>query len=108
MICHLLFKTALGISGVCLILFFIALPSLFKSTKGKILIVLACFLGILSGVCYIGIAYVPYNIDYWGHRTFVRTGFILFLLMSFFYTAAILVERHYPNRYAGAKSLPIQ
>jgi hypothetical protein len=97
---HLLFKTALGVSGVCLILFFIALPALFRSNGAKALVLLASFLGILAGVCYIGIAEVPYNEDYWGHRTFVRTGFILFLLMSFAYTAAILVERQYPNHYA--------
>lgn len=102
MTCHLLFKTALGVSGICLILFFVALPSLFKSNGSKALIFIASFLGILSGICYIGIAYVPYNVDYWGHRTFVRTGFILFLLMSFFYTAAILSEKKYPNRYAVA------
>jgi len=100
--CHLLFKTALGISGVCLIFFFIALPTLFKSNGSKAIILIASFLGILSGICYIGIAYVPYNVDYWGHRTFVRTGFILFLLMSFFYTAAILINKDYPNRYALA------
>ena len=101
-LCHFLFKTALGISGACLILFFIALPSLFKSNASKALILIASFLGILSGVCYIGIAYVPYNVDYWGHRTFVRTGFILFLFMSVFYTAAILANKDYPNRYAAA------
>ena len=86
-ICHLLFKTALGISGICLILFFVALPSLFKSNGSKALILIASFLGILSGICYLGIANVPYNVDYWGHRTFVRTGFILFLFMSLFYTS---------------------
>ncbi len=99
-ISHLLFKTALGISGVCLILFFIALPSLFESRGGKILVLIASLFGIFAGMCYIGIAEVPYNENYWGHRTFVRTGFINFLLMSFAYTAAILFERDYPNHYA--------
>ncbi len=102
MICHLLFKTALGISGICLILFFIALPTLFKSNGSKALILIASFLGILSGICYIGIANVPYNVDYWEHRMFVRIGFSLFLLMSIFYTIAILLNKYYPNRYAAA------
>jgi len=100
--CHLLFKTALGISGASLIAFFMALPSLFRSNGSKAIILIASFLGILSGICYIGIAAVPYNVDYWSHRTLVRTGFILFLFMSFFYTAAILANKHYPNRYAVA------
>ncbi|MFT5167017.1 MAG: hypothetical protein ACI8P3_002254 [Saprospiraceae bacterium] len=102
MLCHLLFKSALSISGLCLIFFFVALPSLFKSNRSKALILIASFLGILSGICYIGIAYVPYNVDYWQHRMFVRTGFILFLFMSLFYAIAILVDKNYPRRYAAA------
>lgn len=97
---HLLFKTALGVSGICLILYFLALPFLFKSSGAKILILIACFFGIIAGLCYIGIAQVPYNENYWGHRTFVRTGFINFLLMSFAYTGAILAEKNYSNHYA--------
>lgn len=102
LICHLLFKTALGISGISLILFFIATPSLFRQNGAKGMMLIASFLGVLAGVCYIGIAAVPYDVDYWGHRTFVRTGFILFLLMSFFFTAAVFIEKNYPNRYGMA------
>ncbi len=99
---HFLFKTALGTSGLCLILYFIAIPALFRQNTAKTVMFIASFLGILAGICYIGIATVPYDIDYWGHRTFVRTGFILFLLMSFFYTTAIFLEKNYPNRYGLA------
>ncbi len=99
---HLLFRTTLTISGVCLILFFVALPTLFKSNSTKTLIIIASFFGIIAGVCYIGIANVPWNIDLRLHRSWVYRGFMSFLLMTVFYSAAILTEREYPNRYAKA------
>ncbi len=99
---HLLFSTTLTISGVCLILFFIALPGLFKSNSAKAMIFMASFFGIIAGACYIGIANVPWNIDLRLHRTWVYRGFISFLIMTVFYSAAILAEQNYPNRYAKA------
>ena len=99
---HLLFRTTLTISGICLMLFFVALPNLFKSSNTKILIIIASFFGIIAGTCYIGIANVPWNIDLRLHRSWVYRGFISFLIMTIFYSAAILAEKEYPNRYAKA------
>ena len=102
---HILFNATLTVSGVCLILFFVALPSLFHSNSGKILIFIAAFFGIISGICYIGIAHVPWNINLRLHHSWVYKGFISFLLMTVFYSAAILVEKNYPNHYAKAFGL---
>ena len=99
---HIVFKFTLTISGICLILFFVALPSLFKSNISKVLILIAAFFGIISVVCYIGIANVPWNLDLRLHHSWVYKGFISFLIMTIFYSAAILVEESYPNRYAKA------
>ena len=99
---HIIFKATLTISGVCLILFFVALPTLFKSNVTKILILIASFFGIIAGVCYIGIANVPWNLDLRLHHSWVYKGFISFLIMVLFYSAAILMEKSYPNRYAKA------
>lgn len=99
---HIVFRTTLTVSGVCLVLFFVALPGLFNSSSGKILILIASFFGIVAGVCYIGIANVPWNIDLRLHHSWVYKGFISFLLMTVFYSAAILVEKSYPNHYAKA------
>lgn len=101
-ITHLIFKTALTVGGICLLLFFIALPSLFKRPISKILALTTMLLGIIASLSYIGIGHVPLNVNYWGHRYFVRVGFLAFLSMTFFYTLAILSERQYPNRYALA------
>ena len=102
---HLIFKTALSIGGICLMLFFTALPALFKQPLAKFLAVITTVFGIMAGISYIGIANIPWNVDYWGHRVFVRFGFLAFLAMTFFYTLAILIEKQYPNRYAFAMTV---
>ena len=97
--CYLLFKTALTISGICIILFFSILPSFFKHDIAKILAYCALFFGMAAGACYIGIGWIPLNESYRGHIFFVTRGFIAFLMMSFFYTLAIFMEKNYPNKY---------
>lgn len=99
MTCHRIFKAALTISGSTLILFFTALPSLFKKPSTKTLAIIAAVLGIIAGFCYIGIGWVPWNESYWGHRRYVRISFLSFLSMIVFYVLAIYSERSYPNKY---------
>jgi len=100
--CHSIFKAALTISGFTLILFFIALPSLFSKPSTKMLITIAAVLGIVAGVCYIGIGWVPWNEDYWVHRRYVRISFLAFLGMTLLYTTAIFSDPNYPNKYGRA------
>ena len=97
--CHNLFKATLTISGVCIILFFSILPSFFKHEVAKILSYCALFCGMMAGACYIGIGWIAWNENYWGHIFFVTRGFIAFLMMSLFYTLAIFLEKDYPNKY---------
>lgn len=99
---HWIFKTTLTIGGVCLVVFFVALPQLFTRPSSKALALLTMIFGILAGVSYIGIGQVPWNVNYWGHRLYVRVGFLAFLAMTFFFTLAILVDKKYPKRYAAA------
>jgi len=102
MTCHRIFKAALTISGSTLILFFIALPTLFTKPTTKTLVIIASILGIIAGLCYIGIGWVSWNESYWGHRRYVRISFLAFLIMIIFYAAAIYSERSYPNKYGNA------
>ncbi len=97
---HRLFKTSLTIAGLSVILFFVALPGLFRPQGARLVAYLAAFFGIGAGICYIGIGWVPYNVSYYGHISFVRTGFLLFLAMSLCYATAIVSAPQYPNRYA--------
>ncbi len=102
MLCHYLFKTALTISGITLILFFGVVPSLFSNPISKGLGSFAALLGIAAGLCYIGIGWIPWNEHYWQHTWYVRWGFIAFLGMSLVYTPAIFADRQYPDRYGWA------
>ena len=99
---NVLFKTSLYLVGGSLILFFLILPGLFKSTEARLLAVVATVAGLISAACYIGIANTPLNVDYGLHTLYVRSGFIAFLVMSLFYSLAIKEEEGYPDSYARA------
>jgi hypothetical membrane protein len=95
----LIFKTTMAVTGLCISLFFLAVPSLFKKGGTKALATIAAFFGIIAGISYILIGNIPYDLSYWAHTRYVRIGFISFFLMVIFYTSAIFAERDYPNRY---------
>ena len=99
--CHNIFKTTLTISGVCTMLFFTLLPSVFKSEASKFLAWCGMFFGIAAGACYIGIGWIAWNVDYWWHIFYVTRGFIAFLIMSVFYAIAIYMDEDYPNKYGN-------
>ena len=99
---NFLFKTSLTTVGLSLCLFFLILPGMFRNTEAKLLAVLATVTGLISALCYIGIAHTPLNVDYGIHTLYVRAGFIAFLAMSLFYSLAIRSEDNYPNSYATA------
>jgi hypothetical membrane protein len=99
---NFIFKTALILTGVCISLFFSVLPGIFQNPMAKAVVSLSAVAGIAAGVSYIGIGWVPYDINYWRHHFFVRSGFIAFLSMSFLLAVAIFLEKGYPNRYGYA------
>jgi hypothetical protein len=90
------------VTGACIILFFTALPGIFKNELAKGMAVLAALLGGIAGCCYVGIGWVPYDWSYGGHHLFVRLGFVSFLLMSWAFAVAIFLEKNYPKKYAWA------
>lgn len=98
--CHYLFKTTLTIAGLCVMLFFLFLPTLFYRRTAFGLSLLVALLGIYAGWCYIGIGWIPWDVSYWGHIGYVKSGFLAFLGMSILYTMAIFSHPDYPNRYA--------
>lgn len=96
---NLIFRLALTLVGLCISLYFCALPGIFKNKVGQAVMWLAALAGIVSGISYIGIGWVPYDVSYRGHHSFVRVGFVSFLLMGMLYAVAIFLEKGYPNRY---------
>jgi len=97
-----LFKIALSVSGGCLILFFFALPGIFNNKIAKSLAIITGLFGLVAAISYIAIANIPWNVNYRGHVYYVRIGFLAFLMVTIFYSIAILLEPRYPRRYAVA------
>lgn len=98
----LLFQIGLITVGISLGVYFLVLPAIFRHADARFLAAAASFLGLLAAASYIGIALFPLNVNYRLHTVFVRLGFIAFLIMSLFYTLAILNEPGYPKHYARA------
>jgi len=83
------------------VLFFLAFPQFFKDTRtARITSLLGSFFGILSGLCFIGVACTPADIQQGCHITFVLWAFRLFPVAVFFYVLAIFFQPGYPKRYA--------
>jgi hypothetical protein len=95
-----LFTMALTLSGLALIIFFLASPDLFKNTSGRIPSLLGSIVGVFSGLFYIGIAFTPADLHREWHGNFVLLAFSSFFIVVIFYTIAIFLNKGYPNRYA--------
>lgn len=98
-----LFITALALAGIVLILFFLAVPHYFRerSTVRRLSYAGSTF-GVMSGICFVGIAAVPSDINLTLHRLFVYVAFTALLVVVICYTAAILKSNSFPKTYALA------
>lgn len=97
----LLFFIGLFAAGSGLVLFCLAFPQFFTSIKAaRISSLLGSFFGILSGLCFIGVAFTPADIHTGWHITFVLWAFRLFPAAVFCYVFAIFFRPGYPKRYA--------
>jgi len=105
-ISSVLFIVALSLAGAMLALFFVAFAQFFnQSFWGQLLSRLGSAAGVISGICFVGIAATPANLHGWAHGAFVDWAFRMFLLAVVLYTAAILVEHQYPKRLAWVFAL---
>jgi hypothetical membrane protein len=105
-ISSVLFIVALSLAGAMLALFFVAFAQFFnQSLRGQLLSRLGSVAGVISGICFVGIAATPANLHGWAHGTFVDWAFRMFLLAVVLYTAAILVQHQYPKRLAWVFAL---
>lgn len=97
----ILFTSALTIVGVGLAVFFIALTKFFRDTRSSaILPRTAALLGVVAGLCFIGVAFTPWNLYLAAHNHFVMWAFRTFLGAVLIYGIAILRERTLPNYFA--------
>ena len=97
----ILFFVALTLVGAGLVLFFVAFrPFFVHSTAGKVLSAIGTLFGIVSGICFIGVAFTPANLQLTLHGQFVMWAFETFPVAVFLYAGAILLHKSYPRRFA--------
>ena len=101
-----LFIAALSLAGTMLAMFFVVLAQFFNQPSWtKWIGRLGAVAGVVSGVCFVGIAATPANVHGWAHGVFVDWAFRTFLLAVVLYTAAILGQQQYPRRLAWVFAL---
>jgi cytochrome bd-type quinol oxidase subunit 2 len=96
-----LFFIALAAAGICLVIFFIIFPRLFQSScTQRVLALIGSILGVLAGICFVGIACAPADIARPAHVQFVIWAFRLFPLAVLVYLPVLFMDKHYPKLYA--------
>ncbi|MHC4781194.1 MAG: hypothetical protein ACYTFG_21680 [Planctomycetota bacterium] len=96
-----LFNSALGQAGIGLAMFFAAFPACFRQYRAKLLALIALPLGFASGVFFVGVALTPMDLFLSTHEAFFIWAFRAFPLAVLLATAAICLDRDYPNGYAA-------
>ncbi len=95
-----LFFIALAVVGISFVPFLIALPNLFtKSRLARYLSILGSVIGSYSAICYVGIAFTPWNLAIEGHIFFVQNGFLSIVPVALCYTFAMLLKKGFPKQY---------
>jgi len=100
-ISFILFFAALNLVGVGLALFFIAFRPFFVGSRaGKVLSAIGMLFGVISGICFAGVAWTPANLQPTLHGQFVMWAFQAFPVAVILYAIAILLHKSYPKRFA--------
>lgn len=96
-----LFTAALTAVGIALAIFFIAFAQLFIGEgSSKWLSTLGAIFGVVAGICFIGVAFTPWNLYLEAHNLFVRWAFRLFLAAVILFIIAAWREKNLPRRFA--------
>ena len=95
-----LFCLALSIAGIGLIFFFIAFRQFFKNDRvGNVVSAVGTMIGVISGVCFIGVAFAPYDLLLDIHFQFVLWAFRTFFFAVSIYAYLVFRQSYYPHRY---------
>ena len=92
---------ALTTVGVGLAIFFLALVRFFVGSRsGRWLSGLASLFGIITGICFIGVAFTPWNLYLQAHNQFVHWAFRAFLAAVLLDAIAVFGEKSLPKQMA--------
>ena len=93
-----LFVIALFGASIAMVLYFVAAPQLYHG-RSRFFATLGSIPGIVSGICFAGVAFTPWDISGGLHGYFVKGAFLSFLGAVYFYALAIFKSAHTPNFY---------
>tara|TARA_B100000767_G_C19628041_1_gene477021 strand:- start:39 stop:656 length:618 start_codon:yes stop_codon:yes gene_type:complete len=97
----ILFSLSLTVVGVTFILYYLTIPSLFKSDRLSYFIsLLGSLFAIAGSLCLIGTGLTPSDLVLESHKFFANNIFYSFLCTSFFYTLVIFKSNSIKKRYA--------
>lgn len=92
-----LFFLALVLAGSGLIVFFIAFRAFFPANRTAALLGTVC--GVAAGLCFIGVAFTPYDLFLDAHIQLVFWAFRTYLAAVGLYAFVIFRQHAYPRRY---------
>src|ERR1700678_3633252 len=76
----ILFTSSLTLVGIGLAVFFVALIQFFRDSRsGPLLPYAGALLGVIAGLCFVGVAFTPWNLYFAAHNHFVMWAFRTFL-----------------------------
>ncbi len=100
LIASVIFAYALFTLGAFMAVWFVAMPGVFSVSKtARGLSKAAAVIGVVAGISFIGISLVPSNINMDLHMDFVYGGFGTLSVAFILLTAAMFLEKDYPNKY---------
>jgi len=96
----ILFFIALTLVGIGMVRFFIAFRDFFKDDKtGNWVSLLGSIVGVATGICFIVIAFAPYDLFFDIHYHTVFWAFRTFFVSVGIYSFVIFRQDHYPRKY---------
>ena len=100
MVSMILFSIALTVAGIGLAFFCVAFREFFKTDRtGKWVSLFGTAFGVASGLCFAGIAFVPYDLFFNVHLSLVLWAYRTFLVAVATYAYVIFRQNAYPRRY---------
>ncbi len=95
-----IFTATLTIVGISMLAFFNAIPTVFKNDpRFEVLKYVTLVFGIIASICYVGVAFTPWDKFMLGHEISVKVGFSAFFIMSLILTYMIYKDMDYPDIY---------
>lgn len=97
----ILFTIALSLAGLALIIFFLAIPGISLGRRpGRWLAISGSAFGVVSGLCFMGVAFTPADLFLGFHEIFVNLAFTSFFLGVICYLVITAMHPAYPKVYA--------